>query len=204
MNLRERVLGYPIVYRLFKKLVLPNGVLEELVDTDYKIGEGGRVLDLGCGFGDYAKFFAKHCVYVGIDHNASYVAMARRLNKGLPVEFLVADVADPAVTEHGPYDLVMMSGVLHHLEDELVHELASKIAPLLNKGGRFVALEPVFDPDQGLCARLIIAADRGRHVRDAAGYRTCLESGFNHVLTRKVTGLLRIPYTHLVITGSVA
>ena len=204
VNIRERVLGHPIVYRLFKKLVLPRGVLENLVNSDYKIEDGGRILDLGCGFGDYARFFAGRCVYLGIDHNASYVATARRLNHGLAVRFLVADVTDPVVVEHGPYDLVMLSGVLHHLDDELVKELAGQIAPLLNPGGRFVALEPVFDPDQGLLARLIIAADRGRHVRNAPGYIACLKDGFVHISTRRVTGLLRIPYTHVVITGTVS
>lgn len=203
MNIRERVLGHPIVYRLFKKLVLPNGVLENLVRSDYKIDDGGRVLDLGCGFGDYARLFANRCVYIGIDHNASYITTARRLNNGLPALFLVADIADSVVLEHGPYDLVMLSGVLHHLEDNLIQELAGRIAPLLNPGGRFVALEPVFDPEQRLSARLLIAADRGRHVRDSAGYVACLTGGFKHISTRRVTGLLRIPYTHLVITGTV-
>jgi SAM-dependent methyltransferase len=188
---------------LFKKLVLPSGVLENLVNSDYGVHDGGRVLDLGCGFGDYAPFFAERCAYLGIDHNASYIATARRLNEGLNVKFLVADVADPVVIENGPYDLVMLSGVLHHLADEQVESLASQIAPLLNPGGRFVALEPVFDPDQGLCARLLIAADRGRHVRNSPGYVACLKNGFTHISTRRVTGLLRIPYTHLVITGTV-
>jgi SAM-dependent methyltransferase len=203
MNIRERILGQPTVYRLFKKLVLPSGVLEELVNTEYKTKDGARVLDLGCGFGDYARFFAKRCTYIGIDHNASYIATARRLNNGLPATFLVADVVDPIVVENGPYDLVMLSGVLHHLDDDSAHQLASRIAPLLNPGGRFVALEPVFDADQGLSARLLIAADRGRHVRDTAGYVACLESGFVDISTRIVSGLLRIPYTHLVITGKV-
>jgi SAM-dependent methyltransferase len=160
-------------------------------------------LDLGCGFGDYAQLFAKRCVYIGIDHNASYIATARRLNTGLTAQFLVADIADSVVIENGPYDLVMLSGVLHHLEDDLIHELAIRVAPLLNSGGRFVALEPVFDPNQGLVARLLIAADRGRYVRNAPGYIACLTGGFKHISTRTVTGLLRIPYTHLVITGTV-
>ena len=203
MNIRERVPGRPIVYRLFKYLVLPSGVQEDLVNSDYKIADGGRVLDLGCGFGDFARYFAKRCVYIGIDHNANYIATARRLNNGLSAKFLVADVADSVVIENGPYDLVMMSGVLHHLDDDLIHELAIKITPLLNPGGRFVALEPVFDANQGLIARLLIAADRGRYVRTAPGYTVCLTGGFKHIHTRTVTGLLRIPYTHLVITGTV-
>lgn len=204
MNLRERILARPTVYRTFKKIVLPGGVLEGLVASDYHVDDGGRVLDLGCGFGDYAPLFADRCEYVGIDHNADYIAMARRLNESVPATFLVADVTDPVVSEHGPYDLVMLSGVLHHLEDDVVEQLARNVAPLLKPGGRFVALEPVFDPDQGLSARLLIAADRGRFVRDAAGYQARLAGSFDQVSARRVTGLLRIPYTHLVITGTVA
>ena len=204
MNLRERILAHPIVYRTFKKIVLPGGVLEALVTSDYQVDDGGSVLDLGCGFGDYAPFFACRCAYVGIDHNADYIATARRLNAAVPATFLVADVTDPVVKEHGPYDLVMLSGVLHHLEDDVVERLALNVAPLLKSGGRFVALEPVFDPEQGLSARLLIASDRGRFVRDAAGYQARLAEAFEHVSVRRVTGLLRIPYTHLVITGTVA
>ncbi len=73
--------------------------------------------------------------------------------------------------------------------------------PLLDQGGRFVALEPVFDPQQGLTARLIIASDRGRYVRDAAGYSHLLASALPQVRTEVVTGLLRMPYTHLLIEG---
>lgn len=204
MNFRERILARPAVYRTFKKIVLPNGVLESLVATDYQVDDGSAVLDLGCGFGDYAPLFAGRCSYLGIDHNEDYINTARDLNAGSEAEFLVADVTDPVVATRGPFDLIMLSGVLHHLDDATVEELGRSVAPLLKPGGRFVALEPVFDPDQGLTARLIIAADRGRFVRDAAGYRDRLNSSFDDVATRRVTGLLRIPYTHLVVTCTAA
>jgi SAM-dependent methyltransferase len=203
MNFRERILARPSVYRTFKKVVLPSGVLEKLVSEHYAVPDGASVLDLGCGFGDYAPFFADRCKYVGIDHNPDYVETARRLNGATNATFVVADVTDPVVVEYGPFDLVMISGVLHHLDDDAVGQLSKNIAPLLKPGGRFVALEAAFDPDQGLVARLIVAADRGRFVRDAAGYRHLLEGSFAAVKSKTVHGMLRIPYTHLIISASV-
>ena len=201
MNLRERILSHPIVYRTFKRIVLPDGVLERLVRDHFVASDGARVLDLGCGFGDYAPFYAARCNYLGIDHNESYVDTARTMNAGSPARFIVADVADPVVREHGPFDLVMMSGVLHHLPSREVRQLAELVRPLLTPGGRFVAMEPVFDPDQRLTARLAIAADRGRFARDEEGYRSLLESSVARVETSIVTGLLRIPYTHVILTA---
>lgn len=199
MTLRERLLSQPVVYRSFKKLVLPSGSHQRIVDSMFAVPEGGRVLDLGCGFGDFAPYFASRCRYVGIDHNPGYIDTARRMNDGLDATFICADVTDPVVAEHGPYDLIFLSGVLHHLDDGQVATLAANVAPLLDQGGRFVALEPVFDPQQGLTARLIIASDRGRYVRDAAGYSHLLASALPQVRTEVVTGLLRMPYTHLLI-----
>lgn len=199
MTLRERLLSQPVVYRSFKKLVLPSGSHQRIVDSMFAVPEGGRVLDLGCGFGDFALYFASRCRYVGIDHNPGYIDTARRMNDGLDATFICADVTDPVVAEHGPYDLIFLSGVLHHLDDGQVATLAANVAPLLDQGGRFVALEPVFDPQQGLTARLIIASDRGRYVRDAAGYSHLLASALPQVRTEVVTGLLRMPYTHLLI-----
>ncbi len=202
MNLRERVLARPAVYRMFKRIVLPSGVLDRLVAEHYVVADGGRVLDLGCGFGDYAPLFAGRCEYLGIDHNESYISTARQMNEGSGARFIVADVADPVVADHGPFDLIMISGVLHHLPSDAVRNLASLIRPLLSSAGRFVAMEPVFDPDQRLSARLAIAADRGRFARDEEGYRSLLSESFSSVESAVVSGLLRIPYTHVILTAS--
>ncbi len=199
MTLREQLLSQPVVYRTFKKLVLPNGSHQRIVDSMFSVEDGSSVLDLGCGFGDFTQFFAGRCNYIGIDHNPEYIETARRMNDGLDATFICADVTDEAVAANGPYDLIFLSGVLHHLSDQQVSELASNVAPLLNQSGRFVALEPVFDPDQGLTARLIIASDRGRFVRDAAGYSNLVSQALPQVRTEVLTGLLRMPYTHLLI-----
>ena len=124
---------------------------------------------------------------------------ARKLNAGLDAEFVCADVTDPVVAEKGPYDLVFLAGVLHHLDDSQVAELVDQVAPLLTDNGRFVALEPVFDPDQRLTARLIIAADRGRFVRDRSGYANLLRRRLPAITTSIHSDLLRMPYTHLLI-----
>ena len=203
MNLREQLLSHPSVFRALKTLVLPRGSLDRMVAKYFAVEDASSVLDLGCGYGDFAHLFATRCNYVGIDHNARYIDVAREMNKDNSAHFYVADVADPIVAEQGPYDLVMMSGVLHHLSSPDVIELSRLIASLLTPSGRFVAIEPVFTPSQGLSARMVIAADRGRHVRDEDGYRHLLEPGFVHVQSKVVSGLLRIPYTHVVLTMTV-
>lgn len=202
MTLREQLLSNPSVFRALKTLLLPRGSLERMVANYFAVEDESAVLDLGCGYGDFAHLFAGRCNYVGIDHNAGYIDVARKTNDGNGASFLVADVADPIVAEHGPYDLVMMSGVLHHLPSADVIHLSQLIAPLLSPSGRLVAIEPVFTPNQGLSARMVIAADRGRHVRDEDGYRHLLGAGFTHVQSTVVSGLLRIPYTHVVLTST--
>lgn len=201
MTLRERLLSRPIVYRTFKRIVLPGDVLGRLSRDHFVAADGTRVLDLGCGFGDFAPYFAGRCDYLGIDHNEGYIETARALNAGSPARFITADVSDPIVAEHGPFELIMMSGVLHHLPSQAVRDLVGLVQPLVAPGGRFVAMEPVFDPDQRLSARLAIAADRGRFARDEEGYRALLATRFQSVESTIVTGMLRIPYTHVVLTA---
>ena len=78
--------------------------------------------------------------------------------------------------------------------------LRSVLEPLHNN--EFVAIEPVFSPDQGLIARLTIAADRGRYVRDAEGYESLLSLGFENVSSEVIHGRLRIPYSHIILTAT--
>jgi SAM-dependent methyltransferase len=202
MNLRERVLGHPVVYRTFKEFVLPKASHSRVLKRYLSVPQGSRVLDLGCGYGDAAPFFSDHCDYVGIDHNKSYIEVARKLNATTSAIFINGDVSDSEVKAHGPFDLVMMYGVLHHLPSATVVELAALAKNVLKDDGRFVAIEPVFDPNQRLLARLTIAADRGRYVRDEDGYRAILSASFSHLDATLVQGMLRIPYSHVVLTAT--
>ena len=201
MNLRERLLAHTVVYRATKQLLLPEASERRIVDRMFDAADGDRVLDLGCGYGDYAPHFAGRCRYLGVDHNPDYIATARRMNAELDAQFVCADLADPVVSSAAPYDLVVVGGVLHHLDDATVVEMAATVAELLTPTGRLVALEPVFDPSQSLAARLLIAADRGRHVRDAPGYARLLAPALPRLRAEIHTDLLRLPYTHLLLEG---
>ena len=202
VNLRERFLARPAVYKLFKRVVLPRGVINELVNDHFTVPDGGTVLDLGCGFGDYAQHFAGRTRYLGVDQNERYIRIAQSLNATNGARFMVGDVSDAAIRTSGPYDLVMMSGVLHHLPTSDAVALLRDVAQLLTPAGRFCALEAAFHPDQSLSARLIVAADRGRFVRDEDGYRALFPLAFEHLSVARYDNMLRIPYTHLVLTAT--
>ena len=200
MNFREKILGNTVVYKSFKNLVAPPSRVAATIDDFMQIEDGQSVLDLGCGYGDVAHFYANRCRYVGIDSNASYIEEAKRRNRDNDAEFIVEDVSSEEVLNRGPFDLVMMTGVLHHLPNEYVLAIANASQSLVAPDGRFVAMEPVFSPDQRLSARLIIASDRGRFVRDKDGYINLLKSGFQNVEGQVVHGRLRIPYSHVILT----
>lgn len=202
MNLRERLLQNTLVYKTFKQIVSPPAMEELTIREFFSVPDGSSVLDLGCGYGDIARFFVDRCRYVGIDSNPSYIAEARKRNRQNNAEFIVADIADSEVHESGPFDLVLLSGVMHHLSSGQVTAMIKTARELVSESGRFVAIEPVFSPDQRLSARLIIAADRGRYVRDKDGYINLLKSGFSNVSGEVVHGRLRIPYSHVILTCS--
>jgi cyclopropane fatty-acyl-phospholipid synthase-like methyltransferase len=200
MNIRERLLGNTFVYKTFKNLVSPPRLVAKTIEEFLQVPDGSTVLDLGCGYGDIAHFYTKRCRYVGIDSNESYIKEARRRNANSDAEFLVGDVSDSELRKRGPFDLVLMTGVLHHLPNEHVIDVVNGSKDLVSASGRFVAIEPVFSPDQRLSARLIIASDRGRFVRDKDGYLNLLRLGFDDVNGEVIHGRLRIPYSHVVLT----
>jgi cyclopropane fatty-acyl-phospholipid synthase-like methyltransferase len=200
MNIRERLLGNTFVYKTFKNLVSPPRLVAKTIEEFLQVPDGSTVLDLGCGYGDIAHFYTNRCRYVGIDSNESYIKEAQRRNANSDAEFLVGDVSDSELRKRGPFDLVLMTGVLHHLPNEHVIDVVNGSKDLVSASGRFVAIEPVFSPDQRLSARLIIASDRGRFVRDKDGYLNLLRLGFEDVNGEVIHGRLRIPYSHVVLT----
>jgi 2-polyprenyl-3-methyl-5-hydroxy-6-metoxy-1,4-benzoquinol methylase len=125
--------------------------------------DGGSVLDVGCGIGQYAK--AARGPYLGLDLNPRYIEYARKRRGGPDREFRAADVTE--VHRQGErFDLVLMVDFLHHLPDEVCASILD--ARALQSSGAIVSFEPVTQQSSAL-GRWIVEHDRGDHVRPLEG-----------------------------------
>ena len=203
----HRALEISWVYTVFQSLVSRTGAAERMQRELYpELGSGPlRVLDIGCGpAAFYTRYHGREGLdYVGIEPNAKYVDDARR--RFPDIELHAGTVAEVRDRVTGPFDLVVLEGVLHHIDDAKALEAFAFAAGLMAPGGRLVALDPVLMPRQHPVARALALLDRGRHVRTLDGYRGLAESVFpeDHVTVRALAGHLRVPYDHsmLVVTS---
>jgi SAM-dependent methyltransferase len=100
-----------------------------------------RVLDAGCGNGRFARFLAAeglHLAYTGVDFSPALLAAAGAALCGprtAEPALIEADfVSEPGALPAGPFDLVALFGVLHHVPGRarraaFTQALAERVAP---------------------------------------------------------------------------
>lgn len=199
----HRLLEVSWVYTMFQRLISRSGAAERMrLELYPQLGTRPlRVLDIGCG---PAAFYARYhhfdgLDYVGLEPNATYVEDAARRFLGIELHAGTVSQAHDRIT--GLFDLVVLEGVLHHIDDVTAGEVIAFAAERLKTGGRLVALDPVILPGQNPFARALALLDRGKHVRTLDGYRALAVSAFPDadVHVRAVHGHLRVPYDHSVL-----
>lgn len=95
-----------------------------------------KVLDIGCGEGKDAVFFARNGYNVtAFDYADSGLEKARSLAErfGVEINFFKADINDFRLTDN--YDIVFSSGVFHYIKPEIRAEMADNIKLHINTGG---------------------------------------------------------------------
>lgn len=102
----------------------------------------GRVLDVGCGTGENAIYFARHGhPTLGIDLAPAAVRRAREkvAGRGLPLEFRVANVLELDLGRER-FDTVTDSGLFHVFEDRHRPVYAARVRAALRPTGRLSLL----------------------------------------------------------------
>jgi SAM-dependent methyltransferase len=194
----RRLLAYPELYRKFQRLVQSRNSATRLVDDFLKIIPGQRVLDIGCGTADILAQLPLDIDYHGYDIEPGYIASARQ-RYGHRGSFVVRSVSPEAVESLGTFDMVISLGVLHHLTDLLAGTLFATAAKVLRPGGRLVTVDPAYVKGQHPVARLLLALDRGRHVRTPEAYLAIAHQHFRDANATVLHDLIIVPYTHCII-----
>lgn len=191
------VLNDPRIYTLSQWLVGSTRLRDALVREYIRPHQGMRILDLGCGPGDFV-LHLPGVDYVGIDLSEAYIREATQ-RFGDRATFHAGRADEAAWLAEQRFDVVVAVGVLHHLDDGEAASLLAVARRAARGGGRFVSVDPCFAPGQSAIARVLASRDRGRNVRTEAGYRGLAEGQFASVRSSVRHDLYRIPYTHCVL-----
>jgi len=165
---------------------------------------GEKIVDFGCGTGDVLEFLPDGVDYVGVDISETYVMRARE-RFGRRGTFVVGSASTLMEQESAAVrdaQLMMCNGLLHHLNDDEVLDVLQLAATVLRPAGRLVCWEPAYLRHQPAMSRWIMGQDRGRNIRSDAEWGELARRVFPDSSTRVVTGLLRLPYTHIVLEST--
>lgn len=186
-------------YRLLQRLLLRSDTRRRVVRDILRPYPGCRILDIGCGPADILEELpADIGAYHGFDMNPAYIEAARS-RWGERGRFQCQRVDEAALPEPGSYDIVLATGILHHLDDADATRLFEVARHALRAGGWLVTYDNVYIENQNPLARWLIARDRGQAVRTQAGYEALARSRFPQLESFILHDTLRLPYTILVM-----
>jgi SAM-dependent methyltransferase len=193
------LLSHPALFELFSRLVGAEHIRSVYVRDFVRPKEGDRVLDIGCGPADILPHLPR-VDYFGFDISPRYIDSARK-RFGERGRFFCENVSAESLSrdQAESFDIALASGVLHHLTDDEATSLFQTARRALRPGGRLVTFDGCYEPGQSPFARYLLSKDRGRHVRDRAGYVSLAQRVFGDVRATVRHDLLRIPYTHIIL-----
>lgn len=161
----HRILEIPIFYNIFQKIFFHRETLlqwNKLIEKN----RTGVVLDVGCGPGNMSINFKDSKAYIGLDISEVYINKAKQLY-GEFGEFHILSATEIDQLPHSNFDLVVLSGVFHHLSDNQAEEFLEKIVEKLSKNGVLVTVDPTYINGRYV-ANFFASHDRGMHVRTSS------------------------------------
>ena len=176
---------------------------------DLLLPEEGRILDIGCGFGLFAAYFAqtqRARQIVGVDPDSRRTEMATRTFARLGLEghsFIAGDARSTNV--EGPFDAIYVLDVMHHIPREDQLALLRRLRDLLAPHGVLVIKDITTEPWFGmkfteLLDRVMVGFDEPLCYRHHEEWGALLRELDFKVRVVRVPDVL--PYPHVVIAAT--
>lgn len=186
------VMEYPTAYRLWQSPFARAKFAPVLRHND--LAKVRRVLDVGCGPGTNAAYFA-NTDYVGLDINESYIRTARRKYGR---EFLTADACTYEAAADERFDFILLNSLLHHIDTPNVERILRQLSGQLADDGHVHVLELVLPEARGL-PRLLAKSDRGDFPRSLDVWRELFAADLDEVVFEPFTvGRLGVAFFEMV------
>lgn len=194
INSLYRLVTFPAVYKGLMGALGSDRARARLAREIFRAEPGVKVLDVGCGPASIFPYLPQ-VNYTGMDLNPKHIEYATQLY-GAQGRFLVGDASRDLQGEDESFDLVIVSALLHHLEDAQARDLLGRLCRLTRSGGRVATFDNVWLENQNLIAWSLNKLDSGLNVRSKEGYLNLTTDLPVTVENTTYRDLLRIPYDH--------
>jgi SAM-dependent methyltransferase len=164
----QRVLGHPFVYNHVRPWIV-GGVDMNPVYARLEAGPDDVIVDVGCGTGDALHYLPRFKAYYGFDVDPVAIEFARGKAAGRPNVSYEARPLGPEDLAAIQPSLVILAGLLHHMDDAQATKLLAMFAGT-SSIRRIVTQDPVYLPGEHV-SNLVARLDRGKFVRREDGYR---------------------------------
>ncbi len=147
-------------YDLLTRVLGMNTVYKELI-ARADLGDGMRVLEIGCGTGNlttHAKRAHPGADVTGSDPDPKALAQAQRKARGLTGIRFDRAYGQELPYGDGEFDRALSSMMLHHLDDDVKAKTAAELHRVLRPGGtlHIVDIGGSMTPDDGFMARRML------------------------------------------------
>ena len=140
---------------------------KKIIKETFDLKSGGKILDIGCGTGEFAGLFSQ-ADYYGIDISAQYIQYAAKNNKG---SFKVMEATKLGFPDDS-FDYILIMAMLHHLNDGDAKRVLSEAKRVLRPEGKILIIEDAkIEKLENSIDKFIQRYDKGAFIRTPDQYR---------------------------------
>lgn len=165
-----------ISINLYEKIryLLNGGIFAEPIACELNAKKSDTVLDFGCGTGAYSQIVTGK--YLGVDIDESLISYARIKYGSVRKIFLTGTLKDLSVTKKvQKIDKAIVVNVLHHLNDNQVHENLSFLRKLIKK---YLVIVDMDKAESNLWQKFLHLFDDGHFIRSREEFKKLIEQHF--------------------------